>query len=267
MGSGISRTSRWDLGTIDLRELARRRLPAVPSLGTNDAVIAWRERMIDACRAGRDMTRIGLALVRFGDIGAASECAVVARHERNLAVLAGGAVEALGGAAVFQAELLDEGLRIDAEEEVESHAEWLFRALASVALVAVAAATRLGVARACMPSGDLLGLVTHMHRAEVHRSRFAWSVAEPLAATLSCDALSRTEEHLANALSDLELRAMAQGGAVPTEDELALGVVKGTGVRRAFYKAVSRKVLPKLERAGVRADFAWAGRARLASTG
>jgi hypothetical protein len=116
-----------------------------------------------------------------------------------------------------------------------------------------------------MPSGDLLALVTRMHRTETRRARFAWAVAEPLAGALTFDARVRTAEHLSHVFAETEVRtATLTGSSAPTsEAELALGLVHGTPVRRAFYRAMKGKVIPKLERAGIRADLAWAARASI----
>jgi hypothetical protein len=261
MKSGFVRSSRWDVGTVDLRAAARKRLPFVPALGTDEAIATWRERMIDADGAAREMARLASALFRAEHAAHADGCESLAREERALAVLAGSAVEALGGAAVFH---------IDANEDVvdddaETQAEWLFRALGTIALSAISIATRLGVARALMPSGDLLALVTRMHRVEIRRARFAWAIAEPLAAELPFGARVRTAEHLSHVFAETEVRtATLAGSSAPTSDEeLALGFVHGPLLRRAFYRTMKGNVIPKLERAGIRADLAWAGRASI----
>jgi hypothetical protein len=259
------RCSRPDVGTVDLRAAARKRMPFVPALGTEEAISSWRDRMIDADRAAREMARLANALFRADQAVHANACESFARVERSHAVLAGSAVEALGGAAVFH---------IDAEpdpddDDAETPTEWLFRAVTAAGLSAVAFATRLGVARALMPSGDLLALVTRMHRAETRRARFAWVIGEPLARALTFDARVRTAEHLSHAFAETEIRAatLAGSSAPASDEELALGLVHGAPVRRAFYRAMKGKVIPKLERAGIRADLAWAGRVSFASTG
>jgi hypothetical protein len=262
MKSGFVRGSRWDIGTVDLRSAARKKLPFVPALGSDDAIATWRERMIDADGAAREMARLASALFRREHAAHAAGCELFAREERALAVLAGSAVEALGGAAVFHVDANADVV----DDDAESPAEWLFRAMTTMALTAVSIATRLGVARALMPSGDLLALVTRMHRTEVRRARFAWDVvAKPIAQSLPFDARVRTAEHLSHVFAETEVRTTTlAGSSAPTSDEeLALGFVHGTPVRRAFYRAMKGNVIPKLERAGIRADLAWAGRASI----
>lgn len=267
MPSGIVPIRLPEVDLVDLRTAARRNLPRVPSYDAGEALFAWRDRMIGAYRASLEMSSLAAHVCRVGLFELRATCEAFAREARAAAVGAASAVEALGGAAVFRSEDLVVERDMYEDEIPATQAEAVARLFIVASLEAIACASRLGPARARMPGGDLLALVTRMHVGESRRARFSWRAAEPLTRSLAFDAKVRLAELLSREFGEMETRVVVLSGGPPSsEEDLALGLVRGASVRRAFYAAVQKKILPALERAGVRADIAWAARSRLFAT-
>jgi hypothetical protein len=247
---------------IDLRALARKRMPRIPDPGRmrEQALAMWSGRMRKEHASGRVFDALATQ-VREAELGAAveRECYGFAAEERHHAVLCGAVVEALGGAAIFTVREDDELARHDDA----SPGEALLRNVLSVSCMSeTVAVALLGAERLAMPKGELSALLTRIYADEMGHARFGWRLVGVLARKLTPDARERTNEYLREAFGHLEMHELLHidPQANPPPEGAAFGLRNGGAARSLFYETVERMILPTLDAVGFGATRAWTAR-------
>jgi hypothetical protein len=247
---------------LDLREEARRRAPALPSMPhlAASARRTWLGRMVNEYVSSAVFEALGPQLERAG-FGAevARECVGFAAEERRHGILCGAVVEALGGEA-----------RADVPERAPfpehsdaSLREGALRNLISVACLSETVAVSLiGAERIEMPVGPLHELLTSIYADEIGHARFGWRLAAAELPNLTVDERRRLGRYLAVAFAHLEAHELAHLPATlePPPEGVALGLCSGADARVLFYETVDAVIVPRLEALGLDAGRAWAQR-------
>jgi hypothetical protein len=250
------------MATLDLREPARARMPAVPSLPglTGSAVATWRGRMVNEHGSSQVFAQLAAQMQAAGfEPEVVAACAGFADEERRHGVLCASVVEALGGEAVA------EGLPAQAlpwHEDVPA-VEGVLRNLLSVSCLSETVAVALiGAEREAMPEGELRELLTSIWADEVGHARYGWGVLARLAPSLDAAARSRLGAYLRVAFGHLEAHELAHlpAGVCPPPEGAALGLCSGAEARELFFATVTDIIVPRLEEMGLPAARAWATR-------
>jgi hypothetical protein len=247
---------------LDLREEARRRAPAVPSIPhlAASARQTWLGRMVNEYASSAVFEALGPQLERAG-FGAdvARECGGFAAEERRHGILCGAVVEALGGEA--RAEVSE---RAPFPEHADASArEGALRNVLSVACLSETVAVSLiGAERIEMPEGPLRALLTGIYADEIGHARFGWRLAAAELPKLTVDERRRLGRYLAAAFAHLEAHELAHLPAAlePPREGVALGLCSGADARLLFYETVDEVIVPRLESLGLDAGRAWAMR-------
>ncbi len=252
--------------TLDLHEAA---LPLAPALHVPRALRAatqatWRGRMVNEHGSAVVFEGLAAQLEAAGwDAADVGECRSFAAEERRHGVLCGAVVIGAGGRAVAEVPAPEAFPAHDDASRLEAAA----RSLASFSWWAESVAVALiGAARDALPEGPLRVLLTTIWADEVGHARFGWRVLARLVPALTPPERARLERYLAVALAHLERHELAHLplAAVRRPGGDALGLCSGAEARELFYATVERAIVPGLERLGLGAGAAWAGRARAA---
>jgi hypothetical protein len=249
--------------TLDLRDAAKRVLPAVPQLPhlREAAIGTWRGRMINEHSSARVFE--GLA-TQFEAAGASPEIVEEVRgfaaEERRHGVLCGSVVEALGGEAYAE---IPEGDEYPAHEDAETPLEAALRNMLSICCLSETVAVSLiGAERLEMPDGELRELLTGIWADEVGHSRFGWRMLGTLAPTLDAATKERLADYLEVAFASLEEHELAHlpESSRPPAEGVELGLCNGSDARRLFLDTVQDVIVPGLEHHGIPARRAWDNR-------
>jgi hypothetical protein len=248
---------------VDLRELSRAHMPALPDAGAlgESALATWRGRMINEYMSSAVFEGLAHQVKRAG-LGEEmeAECREFAAEERRHGVLCGAVVEALGGEAKFEAPARDE---FPTHEDADDAREALLRNVLSISCMSETIAVSLiGAERLEMPDGELNELLTTIYADEVGHARFGWRLAGKLVGGLSEDAVARTNEYLALAFAHLEEHELAHINphSAPPAEGAVFGLCNGQDARELFYDTVTRAIVPSLQAIGLDAENAWASR-------
>lgn len=246
--------------TLDLREAAQTRRPAIPELAhlRDAAVLTWRGRMINEHGSARVFEALSLQLAAAGLPEAdVAEVRGFAAEERRHGVLCGAVVEALGGEARAE---IDEPEEIPLHEDAATPLEAALRNVLSVCCLSETVAVSLiGAERIEMPEGELHALLTTIWADEVGHSRFGWRLLERVASTLDAATRARLGEYLEVAFAHLVEHELAHlpVASVPPPEGVAYGLCSGADARVLFFDTVERVIVPGLEAHGLPARNAW----------
>ena len=246
------------MGTLDLREPARARLPGLAELPhLRDAAIAtWRGRMINEHASARVFEGLASQFAKAGMHDVVDEVRGFAAEERRHGVLCGSVVEALGSEARAE---VPEGDVYPEHEDATALEAALRNMLSICCLSETVAVALIGAERLEMPAGELRDLLTGIWAEEVGHSRFGWRTLAALARSLDVDLKDRLGEYLEVAfahLVDHELAHLPLGSRPPAEG-VVLGLCNGADARKLFFDTVGTVIVPGLEAHGIPARRAW----------
>ena len=248
---------------LDLREAARRVLPAIPDLPhlRAAAIGTWRGRMINEHSSARVFDALAGQLAAAGlDPARVEEVRGFAAEERRHGVLCGSVVEALGGDAYAELADFEE---VPAHEDAASALEAALRNMLSICCLSETVAVSLiGAERLEMPEGELRELLTGIYADEVGHSRFGWRMLGALAPSLDASLKERLGDYLEVAFAALEEHELAHlpEASQPPPEGVLLGLCSGPDARRLFADTVEQVIIPGLEHHGIPARRAWAMR-------
>lgn len=248
---------------LDLREAAKRVLPAVPDLPhlRAAAIGTWRGRMINEHSSARVFDALAGQLATAGvDPMRVEEVRGFAAEERRHGVLCGSVVEALGGEAYAELADFEE---VPAHEDAASALEAALRNMLSICCLSETVAVSLiGAERLEMPEGELRELLTGIYADEVGHSRFGWRMLGALAPSLDASLKERLGDYLEVAFASLEEHELAHlpEASQPPPEGVMLGLCSGEGARKLFADTVEQVIIPGLEHHGIPARRAWAMR-------
>ncbi len=246
--------------TLDLREAARARRPAVPEIAhlREAAVMTWRGRMINEHGSARVFEALSSQLAAAGLPQAdVAEVSGFAAEERRHGVLCGAVVEALGGEARAEIDVPEE---IPLHDDAATPLEAALRNVLSVCCLSETVAVSLiGAERFEMPEGELRALLTTIWADEVGHSRFGWRLLERVGPTLDAATRVRLGEYLEVALAHLVRHELAHlpVGSVPPPEGVVYCLCSGRDARELFFDTVEHVIVPGLEAQGLPARSAW----------
>ena len=245
--------------TLDLREAAQARRPAVPELPQlrGSAIATWRGRMVNEYQSAEVFAALAAQARRVGlSAVVVEQLSEFEAEERKHGVLCGAVVEALGGEARVE---------VTVPRQLSEHGgtaplEGFLRNVLSVSCLSETVAVALiGAERLEMPEGPLRELLSEIWADEVGHARFGWRVAQELLPQLDVAAKARLSLYLRVALRHLELHELEHLplGSKPPAAGAALGLCNGADARALFYETVTTAILPPLENLGLKATEAW----------
>lgn len=246
--------------TLDLREQARQKLPAVPNLPhlTEAAIGTWRGRMQNEYSSATVFEGLARQLEAANwDAADIEECKGFAAEERRHGVLCGSVVVALGGEALgVYTQQYEFPEHADAPTRLEAAARNMLSISCLSETVAVAL---IGAEREEMPEGELKELLTGIWADEVGHSRFGWRLMGRIVEKLDVAARARLNLYLRVAFAHLETHELSHlpMSSNPPPEGAALGLCSGPDARTLFFATIENAIIPGLAAIGLDAKTAW----------
>ncbi len=249
------------LGTLDLRDAARLRRPAIASPGAmTPAVIAtWRGRMINEHGSSHVFDGLATQLAALGRTPDAEQCRGFAAEEREHGMLCGAVVEAVGGAAL--AEVPPPSI-LPTHPDTTPRAAVVRNVISICCLSETVAVALIGAERLEMPDGPLRTLLERIWADEVGHARFGWRYLANQLGELDASELDAVARYLPLAFGHLEAHELAHIPVTTSwpDEAVAYGLCDGADARLLFYETVSEVIVPQLEAHGLPASQAWQDR-------